>query len=419
MTLFVSYTRSDDAVVRDLKSVLEQLGHLVWLDHQIHGGEQWWKEIIQQIQGAEVFLFVLSKASWGSRPCRLELDYARRLGIPVVPVQVGPVASLKISLAKWQIVDYRVRTIDTALALGKAVKESCDQTRQLPDPLPEPPEMPFEYLFRLASLMEVQEISRKDQATVIAELRQRLKTEDDDVARNDILMFLRELRDRNEITVSHAAEIDEILGGIQAAKVPATGGATRLSSADYWQRPRPGADPGVGSSASSDASSQVPAPRGSGENRGQGPTSSPTLNPLSSTGSKAGGWGRSARSGEGPAPHEDVIPEWLIALRQAGAGATAAGPEPHLWPRPNDTSPPPRARKWWLEEQGPDSEESSAEPTVETPAPSVQTPAPSVQTPTPPSRSPSSPATGRFRTVATLVIGGLLIAIALVVVTHL
>ena len=49
MTLFVSYTKSDDAVVRTIRADLEQLGHDVWMDHQIHGGESWWREIIREI----------------------------------------------------------------------------------------------------------------------------------------------------------------------------------------------------------------------------------------------------------------------------------------------------------------------------------------------------------------------------------
>jgi len=80
VALFVSYTRQDEALVRALKDDLERVGRSVWLDHQIHGGERWWQEIIQQIQDAEVFLFALSKDSWRSRPCRAELRYAEDPG---------------------------------------------------------------------------------------------------------------------------------------------------------------------------------------------------------------------------------------------------------------------------------------------------------------------------------------------------
>lgn len=410
MTLFVSYTRADETLVRVLKTDLDSLGRQVWLDHQIYGGQQWWQEIIRQIQDAEVFVFALSNDSWKSRPCRSELNYALQLGVPVVPVQVGLVESLAISIAKMQIIDYRRRSAETALALAKAVAEACAQARQLPDPLPDPPEMPFEYLIRISNDMEMQEISPKRQGEVIAELRQRLRTEDDDGARNDILKLLAQLRVRNELTVPHLAEIDEILSGIGATKAPpAEGGATRLPE-DHWKRAQPRVDHASGSSASSGGSSRTAPSDGSGQTGGSGPTSTPTSPPSPTTRPGAGQSGSSAGHGQGPAPQERVVPAWLTDLVQSRgpteteAGATVAGTEPHRWPRPSDTPPPPRARKWWLEEQGSDSE-SPAEPTVETPIPSTQPPT------SPPA---SSPATSRFRTVATLAIAGLVLLIVLV-----
>jgi hypothetical protein len=405
VTLFVSYTRSDDAVVRVLKNDLERVGRSVWLDTEISGGEQWWQEIIQQIRGAEVFLFALSKDSWGSQPCLLELSYAKQLGVPIVPVQVGPVESLKISIAKKQIIDYRQRSADVVVALVARVTELCAQPWTLPDPLPEPPKMPFEYLFRLSSLMEVQEISRKNQQQLITELRQWLKTEHDEIARNDILLLLKELRVRNELTVPHAAEIDEILSGIHSTKVPPAGGSTRLSPADTWRRPKPDADGPVSGSPSRTAP-----PEGSSENGGQGQTSTHTSDPPSGSGSDARTSGRSAGPGECPAPQERVAPAWLTdlvtrrGLAETGAGATVADSEPHLWPRPSDTPAPARARKWWLEEQS--SREPPAEPMVETPTPSAQPPT---------SPPPSPPTTGMSRKVAALVIAGLLVAIVVLI----
>jgi hypothetical protein len=82
VSLFVSYAKSDDAVVRTIRADLEQLGHDVWTDHQVHGGESWWREIIREIQGARVFVFALSNNSWKSKPCWLELGYVNDLGIP-------------------------------------------------------------------------------------------------------------------------------------------------------------------------------------------------------------------------------------------------------------------------------------------------------------------------------------------------
>lgn len=427
MTLFVSYTRQDEALVRALKDDLERVGRSVWLDHQIHGGERWWQEIIQQIQNAEVFLFALSKNSWRSRPCRAELRYAEQLQVPVIPVRVGPLENLRIPLAEKQIIDYRERSADVVIGLIAAVTELSAQERQLPDPLPEPPEMPFEYLYRIAGLIDVQQIPPDDQGQLIAELRRRLKTEEDDGARNDILTLLHELRARNELTVPHAAEIDEILSGFQAKKVPpAEGGATRFPPADHWRRSRAGSDPAgrppteassppsgpapaarigssgaetpqkpgraatriSGSSASSDASSQTAPSDESGGDAGKEPPERPSEQssnsahaspPSSSPRSDARAWWSTAGSGDGAAPKEEGgAPDWLTDLinrgggAETGAGATVAGTAPRTSPRPGDT--PPRARKWWPEEQS--APESPAAPTLRIPTPSAQPPTP-------------------------------------------
>lgn len=244
MSLFISYTHSDDAQVRLIKNDLERMGRSVWLDHQIHGGERWWHEIIQQIQTAEVFVFALSKDSWQSRPCRAELKYAEELRVPVLPLLVGSLDSRRIEIAERQIVDYRERSADAVLELMSALDEIAATPWQLPDPLPMPPSVPFEYLHRISIRIDVQEsILRETQEQLIDELRRRLRDENDQTARNDILQLLRQLRDRPEITVPHAAEIDAILQGTEAKSVPPPAdGATRLPPADHWRREKTTAD---------------------------------------------------------------------------------------------------------------------------------------------------------------------------------
>ena len=235
MTLFVSYTKSDDAVVRTIRADLEQLGHDVWMDHQIHGGESWWREIIQEIQGASVFVFALSNSSWKSKPCRLELDYANELGLPVLPLQVGPLDHMYIPLAERQIIDFQNRTADSMVKLVTALTEMVARRVVLPDPLPAPPPVPFEYLYRIASVMGPNRITPERQEELIGTLRRKLREEDDQLARVDIVKLLRELKDRNEITVPNAREVDEILAGATTAPAPEDG-STRLPPADHWRK---------------------------------------------------------------------------------------------------------------------------------------------------------------------------------------
>jgi serine/threonine kinase PknH len=147
MGVFISYANQDEDIVQALATDLRRARQTVWLDQELHGGDTWWQTILKQIRDANVFVFALSNNSQRSKPCRAELDYARALGIPVLPVQIGPLDGLRsASIADLQIVDYRQRNADAALALIAAVHETKLRRGPLPDPLPDQPPIPFEYL---------------------------------------------------------------------------------------------------------------------------------------------------------------------------------------------------------------------------------------------------------------------------------
>lgn len=237
MTIFVSYTRADESLVRALRDDLGRMGQEVWLDHEIHGGELWWREIIRTIQAARVFVFALSQASWKSVPCHAEFDYAQQLGVPVLPVQVGPLDNLRIPIMERQLVDYRERSADAIVSLAGALTELTGRPRVLPNPMPPPPKVPFEYLYRIAELLGPQPISPERQEIIIGQLRRHLRTERDEIARADIVKLLREFRERGEITNMNSREIDEILETVEPGEgegLPE--GVTWLSAADYWQQ---------------------------------------------------------------------------------------------------------------------------------------------------------------------------------------
>ena len=106
MTLFVTYSSKDEVAVGELVSDLERARHSVWLDEDLRGGDPWWQDILTRIPECRVF--VLSKNSLASKPCRAELSYARALGLHILPVQIGPVDNLRtVPISDIQIVDYK------------------------------------------------------------------------------------------------------------------------------------------------------------------------------------------------------------------------------------------------------------------------------------------------------------------------
>ena len=95
MRVFVSYSRKDATAAGQLVADLEKASLSAWHDHELHGGDPWWQDILQHIRNCDVFVLALSDNVLASKPCMAELGYARALGLPIVPVQIGPVGNIR------------------------------------------------------------------------------------------------------------------------------------------------------------------------------------------------------------------------------------------------------------------------------------------------------------------------------------
>ena len=215
MRVFISYARDDEAAVVSLAQDLQQAGVTFWLDKKLGGGAPWWNEILKEIRGCTVFAVALSDKWLKSQPCRSELEYAQELRLPVLSVQIGEVASYRIDpIFTFQVVDYRQPTAAGGLQLMRSLHDSADQYEDLPDPLPEPPPLPYAYLQRLgAPIRGRAELSLNSQMGLVFDLRKLLREEHEPSAQDDIRNLLRELRDRRDVAHLVVVDIDEILGG--------------------------------------------------------------------------------------------------------------------------------------------------------------------------------------------------------------
>jgi serine/threonine kinase PknH len=211
MKVFISYSRRDDAVVRLLVTDLKQARVQVWIDEELGGGDSWWTSILEQIRRCDVFIFALSDKSLFSKPCKAELAYAEALGLPILPVQIGDVASYHVDkIFTVQLIDYRHPTKQSGIDLVSALHAHAAGGTDLPDPLPEPPPIPYEYLHRLGSSIHDTGVplSPPAQAQMLFELRSALSDEDDPIVLDDIRNLLRALRRRADVTYMVASEID-------------------------------------------------------------------------------------------------------------------------------------------------------------------------------------------------------------------
>jgi serine/threonine kinase PknH len=219
VTVFVSYSSRDKDAVKSLTQDLQDADEQVWLDQRLAGGDAWWRAILEQIRGCDVFIFALSQNSIQSKPCQAELHYAQALGLPILPVQVGPVDSMQLNpLATVQAIDYRSSTPNTGMRLSAALQRERARRQPLPSPLPDEPEVPFEYLIRLyTTVAGPDQLSPRDQAALVAQLRVGLREDGDhDATRNDIVTLLTKLRDREDVTYRTRTDVEAILASIDS-----------------------------------------------------------------------------------------------------------------------------------------------------------------------------------------------------------
>lgn len=107
--VFISYSRDDQPMVQQLSGDLRAVGHSVFIDTELSGGQAWWSQLLGEIRDCDVYMPILSSKWLASRPCGLESDYAAKLSRPFLPVQLGDVSPrlFRPEIAETQWVAYQ------------------------------------------------------------------------------------------------------------------------------------------------------------------------------------------------------------------------------------------------------------------------------------------------------------------------
>ena len=84
--IFISYSRQDQAYVKELTQALEEKNLPVWLDDRINSGEVWLRVLAQKIEESSAFLLVMSPRSHESDWVQDEILFARKLKKPIFPL---------------------------------------------------------------------------------------------------------------------------------------------------------------------------------------------------------------------------------------------------------------------------------------------------------------------------------------------
>ena len=241
MGLFISYSSRDGAALAKVTAALRRAHIDAWLDEELTGGEAWWNAILEQIRGCEVFIAALSKNYLDSKPCQAELRYAQDLGRPILPVQIGPLNSMRVNpLASVQAIDYQDPSIESGIELIAAVHARKATAEPLPSPLPEPPPVPFAYLMRLDTAIAAPDLTAAEQAQLFSDLKSGLDTDGNEPsARRDLIQLLIKLRDRPDITWKVRTDIEKELTSIQAEDIPPSSRSTEVPQAPSVDHSRP------------------------------------------------------------------------------------------------------------------------------------------------------------------------------------
>ncbi|SDD47562.1 TIR domain-containing protein [Geodermatophilus telluris] len=307
MTIFLSYARDDEDLVKTMARVFEAARREVWFDHDLRGGDVWWPTILDHIRSCSVFVFALSDRSLESRACLSELDYAERLERPVLPVRVGPVVKQQGNpLAQRHFVPFRADDAVAAIEVLAAAESSAARCPPLPEPLPPEPPIPGAYVRQISQQVESTELTPKAQLDVIAELRRTIAEETDRAVRQEVVAILHTIMGKPWRTNAAGLEIRATLEALRLLE-------EEIARDTGTDQAAPGAGP-------PGASAEAPPPdHGAAEAAGTRPDPGPPPGPGPGAGPPpASGW-------TGPAAGEPDA-EGLFLARVAELHAHRRGP---------------------------------------------------------------------------------------------
>ncbi|MEM7057371.1 MAG: toll/interleukin-1 receptor domain-containing protein [Pseudomonadota bacterium] len=209
--VFISYSRTSEAQVKDLIDDLRKLGLEALSDRNLPGGQPWWDRILDQIDSADVVIVAIDEAFTHSIAVRREYQYARDLDIPVLPVVVAG----EIRTEDWpdglddlQWVDYRGDHRDGGLFLGRAFGAMRDRG-PMPDPPPNRPPLPKSDLDRLKDkVASAEPLSLEDQSSIVIALKSKLRIAHE---ADKAVSVLKALQDRRDLLKTIDREIEEAL----------------------------------------------------------------------------------------------------------------------------------------------------------------------------------------------------------------
>ena len=213
--VFISYRSSERATIEKMVAAIEQAGdYHVWYDQKIVGGQSWWEEILDALEDADIVVLALSPAYMASEACRLEMDYALRLGKAILPVRIDPaldVGQLGAQLQSRQILNFPA---DDADKLAMALNAFRPGT---PAANAKRPAAPISPLAEIRDLITAPgDLLPATQQGIVDALRWHLRRQPGDVAQ--VSASLNQLNSKPNISRQVSDEITSILSSLPESR---------------------------------------------------------------------------------------------------------------------------------------------------------------------------------------------------------
>jgi len=129
MSIFISYSRKDQDYVNKLVEALAKQELPWWVDNKIDYGDQWTKEIKENIKKCQVFLLVMSPSSEESDWVQRELTFAQHLKKPIFPLLLD--GEIWFQVINIQIIDVKGGKLPPDIFFNKVRSKLKNKTSEL------------------------------------------------------------------------------------------------------------------------------------------------------------------------------------------------------------------------------------------------------------------------------------------------
>jgi repressor LexA len=204
--VFVSYSGVNKESANNLVKQLKEMGHTVWIDDHLLGGQQWWDEITRKVRECQVFVAGYSPTFFASVFCEAEWSYALQLNRHILPVVLNSIKDSDIPLNLGGI-HYALFNDENPQKLELAL-QSLSQIPPLPEPMPPPPPRPIPPINKFSEMLRRSELSYKDQNEIVSGLEELISRNH---SNKDAKRLLDTLLNRFDVSKRIADKIDEIL----------------------------------------------------------------------------------------------------------------------------------------------------------------------------------------------------------------